>query len=71
MVSICLPLVCFIFGYASLDGVCKKKEAGRDEPEEEEGMERVREICVCVTASGETSRPDARPALSAAVVQIL
>lgn len=45
---ICLPVVCFIFGSTSLvlgwDGVRKKrpkkkKEAGRDESEEEEGME--------------------------------
>lgn len=47
-------------------------------PRKEEGMERVLEIC-CVTsvaaclltASGEMSRPDGRPALLTAVVQIL
>lgn len=57
---------------------CVKKKAGRDETEEEEGMERVIEIC-CVTsvaaclltASGEMSRPDGRPALLTAVVEIL
>lgn len=55
------------------------KKARRDDTEEEEGMERVIEICVCVPsvavcllkASGEMSYPDVCPALSAEVVKIL
>lgn len=53
VVPICLPLVCFIFGNTSLvldlgwGSKKKKNEAARDASEEEEGMERVIEICVC------------------------
>lgn len=73
VVSICFPLVCFIFGNASLDGVQKKKSRnGWDWGSGGDGASSRNTVCACclspcllclLAASGETSRPDVRPAL--------